>query len=177
MRKLSVWNPERDWDMFRDFDKLQSSMNSLFSDFGRTRALSGSAEAFSSSFSPACDIEESAGHYVLSFDLPGLSKDDIQINVQEGQLTVSGERKEERKTDDKFGKRIERSYGSFERSFSLPPNVDADNVEANYENGVLTLAVPKAETVKPKEIKVTEGRSGFMERIFGKKPELKSTGN
>jgi HSP20 family protein len=101
-------------------------------------------------------VDETNTHYLMSFDLPGVKKEDVKIDLQENQLIVSGERKEE--TQGQGGSR-ERFYGAFSRSFTLPQNVDASKVEANYENGVLQIALPKtAVTTTGKQIPIKEGK-------------------
>jgi HSP20 family protein len=104
---------------------------------------------------PAVDIAETENDLVLTADIPGLKLEDIDIRLENGTLTISGERKFE--GDEKHGAwhRVERSYGSFQRAFSLPDSVDIDKVEASYQNGVLQVVLPKKEMAKPKQIKVS----------------------
>lgn len=170
MRGFNLWSDE-DLAFFRDFDRLQGSVNQLFGDFGRKAQSKALA---SSHFSPACDIQETKGHYVMNLDLPGLKKEDIRIQIEDNQLRIWGERKEESNFEDSVGRRIERSYGRFERVFALPSSVESEKIEAHYENGVLSLVLPKIEAAKARQIKVTEGRSNLLDRVFGKKPELKT---
>lgn len=151
MNKLSLWN-EDPWSLFREFDRLHETQN----------------------FWPATDIEETNGHFVLSVDLPGLSEKDIQVQVENNVLTISGERNRERNTEGSAGRRYERSYGKFHRSFSLPENVDSEAIEANFENGELNLLIPKSEPAKAKQIKVGSGKPNFLDRVFGREPELKA---
>lgn len=99
---------------------------------------------------PAYDIEETESHYVLSFDLPGMKQEDINIEVKDKVLSIGGERKREEGSKHYS----ERFYGRFERQFALPENVNAEAVEANYEHGVLKIALPKVEEVKPKKIQI-----------------------
>jgi len=106
-------------------------------------------------WSPAVDVAESDNELVLTADLPGLTKDQIQVRIEDGTLLIAGERKfvnEDKKTG---YHRIERSYGSFKRYFSLPETVEAGKVEANYENGVLRITLPKKELAKPRTIEVS----------------------
>lgn len=105
-------------------------------------------------FVPATEIVEAQNEYKLSMDLPGLSKDEVKIELNDNTLTVSGERKKE--THDEKGKvqRWEKSYGFFSRSFALPNTVNSEKIEAKYENGVLTLVLPKAKAVLPKKIDI-----------------------
>lgn len=116
---------------------------------------------------PAYDIEESDTHYVLSFDLPGMKQEDINIEVKDKVLSVSGERKRE----ETGVRRSERFYGKFERQFALPDNVNSDGVEANYEHGVLKIALPKMEEAKPKKIQVgvnSNKEGSFFNRLIGR---------
>lgn len=104
---------------------------------------------------PPVDIQETDKNLLLNFDLPGVKKEDIKIEVDDDVLTVSGEKKEEEETDTKSSHRIERFYGSFERSFVLPRGVDPDTVKGDYENGVLRLEIPKSQVEKkPKTIEI-----------------------
>lgn len=108
------------------------------------------------SMSPAVDVVEEKDKYVIKADLPGIKQDDVKVELEEGVLRISGERKsehEERNEEKKYHY-IERSWGSFERRFTLPRDTDADKIDAKYENGVLKIIVPKTEAKKPKEIKV-----------------------
>lgn len=116
------------------------------------------ADSLGGEFSPRCDIQDKDSHYLLSFDLPGIPKDEIEVEVANGQLRVSGERRSEKKEGDYS----EKSYGSFERVMSLPENTDEESIEANYENGVLSIAVPKSasEEKGSKKISVKEGEHG-----------------
>jgi HSP20 family protein len=103
---------------------------------------------------PALDITEDDGHYNVTIELPGVAKDDVHVEVEEGILTVRGEKKSEK--EEKRGKQrwTERSYGSFCRSFSLPANADPDHIEASYKDGVLTLVLAKTEPAKPKQVSI-----------------------
>lgn len=124
------------------------------------------------SFSPACDVQETDSHYLMSFDVPGVSKDDIKIELLDNRLTVSGERKYESENDRERGHHVrERYYGSFQRSFTLPTTVDEAKVEANFKDGVLEIAVPKAEAAKSREIRIGDGKAGLFSKLLGKKGE------
>lgn len=104
---------------------------------------------------PTTDISETDNSYEVRAELPGVSKDDIQISVKDNLLSIKGEKRQENEDESKKYKRIERRYGTFERNFTLPPKVDVDNINAKFNNGVLTLSIPKPEEVKPKEIPIT----------------------
>lgn len=151
-----VWNP------MREMSRLQRRIDRVFDEFLTEPSFFRPSQELLTTwptleegeFAPACDVEETDSHYLLSFDLPGIKKDDVKIDLQENQLTVSGERKEETK-----GRASrERYYGAFCRSFMLPSNVSADKVEANYENGVLQIALPKTQVAPGKQIPIKEGK-------------------
>jgi HSP20 family protein len=149
--EMTLWrdNP------FAPLMELQRDIDRLFGDYltPTTGALQGQMM-----FNPACDIEEREDHYVISMDVPGVSKDDIRIEMQGNQLMISGVRKEETRRDEKNLRRIERSYGTFQRVFTLPQGVDADKIEASCENGVLMLAVPKTAEAKARQIRIGESK-------------------
>jgi len=134
--------------------KLQRGIDRMFDDFFAPQYPQ-------EMMSPACDIEETKDHYLVSFDLPGVPKDNLKIELKDDQLIVSGERQEEHREEGKNRISSERYYGSFQRSFTLPSSVDANEVEARYQDGVLRIAVPKApesEAAKPKQIQIKEGK-------------------
>lgn len=111
--------------------------------------------ASSRPWSPAVDISETENELVLKADLPEMKLEDLDIQLENGTLTLKGERKFEKSDKDRGYHRIERSYGSFVRAFSLPEYADAEKVAADYKNGVLTITVPKKEVAKPRAIKVS----------------------
>lgn len=103
---------------------------------------------------PSADISETDDSFEVRVELPGVTKDDVHISVKDSLLTIKGEKRQEATDDSKDYRRVERRYGSFERRFSLPPKVEADNIKADFKDGVLTLSIPKPEDVKPKEIPI-----------------------
>lgn len=105
-------------------------------------------------WTPAVDIVETENDLVLTADIPGIKLEDIDIRLENGTLTISGERKFENEEKKGAYHRVERSYGSFQRAFALPDTVDVDKVDAHYENGVLRVTLPKKEIAKPRSIKV-----------------------
>lgn len=105
-------------------------------------------------WSPAVDIVETEDELIVKADLPDVRLEDIDVRVEKGTLSLKGERKFEKELADKGYHRIERSYGSFMRSFSVPSSVDTEKVSADYKNGVLTVTLPKKEAAKPKQVKV-----------------------
>ena len=137
---------------------LQNRLNSIFSDFGRT--FEGESEALSAgNFVPAVDIYEDPQKVVLKLEVPGIRPDDLDIRVEGRTLSVRGERKFESEEKEENFHRIERRYGSFSRSFTLPNTVDTENVQANYVNGVLKITLAKRAEAKPKQIKVEVGKA------------------
>ena len=103
---------------------------------------------------PVVNVEETENEYLISAELPGMEKKDINISIEDNVLSISGEKKSEIKSEDKNYHRFERSYGKFYRSFELPHSVDRENIDASYINGVLNVSLPKAEEAKPKQIEV-----------------------
>src|SRR6201987_758688 len=138
------------WDSFRGTSP-DSQLNRLFSDFfGRA-----TQEQNLTAWAPAVDIYETEHELVVKADLPDVKPAELDIRVENNILTIRGERRFEKKVDEKNYLRVERTYGSFSRSFSLANTVNSEAIKADYKNGVLTLTVPKREEAKPKQIKVT----------------------
>ena len=146
------------YDPFRELRSLQDEMNRLFmSNYSQRGA---SEEGFSSgAWNPQVDIFENKDQIVLEAELPGMKPDDVNISIENNILTIHGERKFEKKDEKDNFHRVERSYGSFTRSFTLPPTVSSENANAEFENGVLRLTLAKREEAKPRriEIKATGG--------------------
>ena len=117
---------------------------------------------------PSCEVTEEQDHYLLSLEMAGVPKDQIKIEVIENQLVVSGERKyNERKKENGFSY-TERKYGKFQRSFNLPVGLDSEKIEADCQDGILRILVPKSETAKPRQIKIGSGTSsGFFSKLIG----------
>jgi HSP20 family protein len=109
---------------------------------------------------PPMDLVEAEDHFVLKADLPGLTEDDVNIEIQDGALTISGQRKAEHEEREKGWYRIERSFGSFNRSLTLPDGVDADRIEASFSHGVLEVRIPKPEERKPRRIEIASKTNG-----------------
>ncbi len=137
------------WYPIREVASLQNRVNSLFQDFA------GDSEAVTTaSFTPAVDVFEDAEKVVLKLDIPGIKEEDIDVRVENQMLSVRGERKFEKEEKEENFHRIERRYGSFFRSFSLPTTVDTDNVTASYNAGVLKLELKKKASAQPRQIKI-----------------------
>jgi len=144
MMDLVRWNP------LREALSLQDQMSRLFG--GSLVRRDDAGQGF---WNPAVDLFEDPDKLVVKAELPGIDKKDISVDLQNGMLTIKGERREESEDkDDRNFYRREMSYGSFVRSFSLPQEVEVDKVKAEYVNGVLTVEIPKPEARKPKQIKV-----------------------
>ena len=147
MRTLTRFEP------FAVAGNLQDQINRVFNDvLGR-----GSEESNLTTWAPAVDIFETEHELVVKADLPDIDPKDLDIRVENNILTIRGERKFEKKVDQDNYLRVERAYGSFARSFSLANTVNSEAIKADYQNGVLTLSIPKREEAKPKQIKVNVG--------------------
>jgi len=143
------------WYPIREVATLQDRVNSLFQD------LSGDSQTVTAaSFAPAVDVYENSEKVVLKLDVPGIKEEDLDIRVENQTLTVSGERKFEKEEKEENFHRIERRYGSFYRSFTLPTTVDTENVAASYEAGVLKLELKKKASAQPKKIGVGAQNQG-----------------
>ena len=119
----------------------------------------GESEVSTRTWAPPVDIYENGDNLVLKAELPGINPDDVEIRVEDNTLYLKGERKFEKEVKEQSYHRVERSYGAFTRTFSLPNSVDADKVTANYKDGVLTLTMPKKEEAKPKTIKINVSKA------------------
>ncbi len=161
------------WEPFRELTSLQDRMNRLFQDAwsgtGLPGAQAGQESLVSGSFIPPVDVYEDEHNIVLKMEIPGIDQKDLDIRLENNVLTVRGERKLESEEKEENFQRIERRYGGFTRSFTLPNTVDTENVNADYENGVLKITMAKRAEAKPKQIKVNIGQKS----IEGKTPEGK----
>jgi HSP20 family protein len=138
------------WDPFHNLGTLQDQMNRLFADTFRARG----EESALTAWAPPVDIYETENELVLKADLPDLNEKDLDIRIENNMLTIQGERKFEETVNKDNYLRVERSFGSFTRSFSLPNTVDTEGIHAEYRNGVLTVQLPKRAEAKPKQVKV-----------------------
>lgn len=141
------------WDPFRDLMTIQDRMNRLFEQtLSRTQ---GEAEGITpSTWAPAVDILETPDSIVMKAELPGLKKEDIDIQVRDNTLTLRGERRFDKEEKQENYLRIERAYGSFQRAFTLPTTIQQERIRAVFRDGVLELTLPKAEEAKPKQIQI-----------------------
>lgn len=145
------------WEPFRDLVTSQDRLNRLFNETF-SRVFDGSLMG-PRAWAPAVDIFETDQNVVLKAELPGVDPKDVDVRVEEGTLYLKGERKFEDESKEENYHRVERSYGSFTRTFALPASIDADQATADYKNGVLTLTMPKREEAKPKTIKINASKN------------------
>jgi HSP20 family protein len=149
------------WEPFREFATLQDRINRVFRD---SYSGAGQDEALTtSSFAPAVDVYEDEHKVSLKIEVPGIDEKDIDVRVENNTLTVHGERKIEKEEKEENYRRVERQYGSFTRTFTLPQTVDTENVSATYDKGVLKINLPKKAEAKPKQIKVNIGSEKSIE--------------
>jgi HSP20 family protein len=144
---IMKWNPRN-----RQMSIMHETLDDMFRDFFGDRWSPGTTVA--ADWIPPTDVTEDEARYVVTVDLPGMNREDIKISVENGNLTIRGERKHEHETKEKGYSRFERAYGSFTRTFALPTTIDGKKIEANYKDGVLTVILPKSEESRPKSIEV-----------------------
>jgi HSP20 family protein len=149
-RSLVRWNPISN-DLFRN--RMSRLVDEAFNDF--LAPVTGMDETLGSNWLPPVDVHEDGDQLVFTAEVPGIPKDAIEITVENRLLTLSGERKFEREEDRDQYHRIERAYGTFSRTFRLPANVDASQAKATFDNGVLTVSLPKSEEAKPKKLEIS----------------------
>jgi HSP20 family protein len=140
------------YDPFRDIRTLQDEVNRLFT--GAASSQPNREEMLNGAWNPKVDIFENKDHLVLEADLPGMNREDFELNFENNVLTLKGERRFEKKTEGDNYHRVERAYGSFTRSFTLPPTVTADGAEAEFKNGILYVSLPKREETKARKIDI-----------------------
>ena len=145
------------WEPLRDLMTTQRELDRLFRE--AFSPVSGEGEVSTRTWAPPVDIYENGDNLVLKAELPGINPDDVEIRVEDNTLYLKGERKFEKEVKEQNYHRVERSYGTFTRTFSLPNSIDSDKVAANYKDGVLTLTMPKKEEAKPKTIKINVNKA------------------
>jgi HSP20 family protein len=151
---LIRWSPARDLTAFpSDILNMQREINRMFDGFFRGEGVDDTSLG-ASAWMPAVDIAEHDDEFVVKLELPGVAKDDVKITMQNNILTVRGEKKQEKESKSSNYHRVERSYGSFQRSFTLPATVKSEKIDATYKDGILSVTLPKAEEAKPKMIDV-----------------------
>jgi HSP20 family protein len=140
------------WDPFRDLVTLREKMNRLFEDAVTSRGEE--KDLVTSSWAPAVDIYEDENELVLTAEVPGIEEKDIEIKLEDNTLSIHGERKMEKETKEENYHRLERAYGSFFRSFTLPNYIDQEKINAQHENGVLKITMPKRPELKTRKVKI-----------------------
>ena len=138
------------WDPFHNLSTLQDQVNRLF----ETNFPRRSDQSALTTWAPAVDIYETENELVLKADIPDVNEKDLDVRIENNMLTIQGERKFEQKVKEDNYLRVERTYGAFSRSFSLPNTVNTEAIQADYQNGVLTVELPKRAESKPKQVKV-----------------------
>jgi HSP20 family protein len=141
------------WDPLRELEDVSDRLNRIF---GRSlaRAESGNEMVAVADWAPSVDISETDTAYLIKGEIPGVKKEDVKVTIQDGMLTIQGERKQEKEEKSKKFHRIECSYGSFERSFRVPDDADENSVKAEFKDGMLNVTLAKSEKAKPKAIEV-----------------------
>jgi HSP20 family protein len=140
------------WDPFKEMDDLQKRLSSVFG--MAARPTNGKEEMTVAQWLPLVDITEDDKEYLIKAELPEVKREEVKVNVESGVLTISGERKFEKEEKNKRYHRVERAYGSFTRSFSVPDDADDSKVSAEFKEGVLTVRLAKSEKARPKSIEV-----------------------
>ncbi|MGI9556903.1 MAG: Hsp20/alpha crystallin family protein [Solirubrobacterales bacterium] len=143
------------WRPAREIDSLPTELNRVFDGFFGGR---GSGSGQTRRWVPAMDLAESEDNLVLTADLPGVGEDDVEIEIKDGVLTVAGERSDQNTKKTGGYQRVERAYGKFSRSLTLPDGIDAGKVEAEFDNGVLGITIPKPEERKPHRVAIAKGK-------------------
>lgn len=154
MSTLTRWDPLKGWDPFQDMRDLQDRLSALL---GGTAARSGNGKEETMTvavWSPLVDISEDDKDYHIRAELPGLRKEDVKVTVENGVLSISGERKYEKEDKNRKYHRVERAYGNFVRNFSVPDDADPSKVSAEFKDGVLHVRLTKDERAKPKAVEV-----------------------
>ena len=158
MSTITKWNPLKaspSWDPFREMEEMQNRFLSLLGRRWPALRVQPDEEFTLMEWLPPVDIEENDPEYVIKAELPGMKKEEVKLKVEGGTLTISGERKAEKEDKDKKYHRLERSYGAFQGSFTLPEGTLSEKISAEFKDGVLLVHLPKDEKAKPRAIEVT----------------------
>jgi HSP20 family protein len=162
------------WEPAAELNTIQNEMNRLFNTFFDPSAPSGRGNGTTRRWLPPMDLVETPDHYVLRADLPGLSDGDVNVQLEDSVLTISGERKAEHEDQQEGYYRLERSFGTFSRSLTLPDGVDPDGVQAQFDRGVLEIRIPKPEQKKPRTVQITLGANADTKTIESADAETNS---
>jgi HSP20 family protein len=152
MNSLIPWGPAR-WDPFKELEEIGDRFHHIFGRLPEYRPMGREALTVAD-WVPTVDISEDDKEYVIKAEIPAVDKKDVKISVEEGVLTIQGERKQEKEEKGKKFHRVESSYGSFFRSFTLPENIAEEKLRAEFKDGVLLVHLPKTEKPKPKAVEV-----------------------
>ncbi len=141
------------WDPWKELEEVSNRLNTVFR---RSPELPGPTQSLlkMADWTPSVDISETDAAYLIKAEIPEVKKEDVQVSIKDGMLTIQGERKQEKEEKGKRFHRIERSYGSFSRSFQVPADVDENTVKAEFKDGMINVTLPKSEKAKSKEINV-----------------------
>ena len=142
------------WDPFRELEDVSNRLNRIFGQ-SLARSESGQNMLAVADWAPSVDISETDSEYLIKGEIPGVKKEDVKVTIQDGMLTIQGERKQEKEEKGKKFHRIERSYGSFVRSFRVPGDADENSVKAEFKDGMLNVTLAKSAKAKPKAIEVS----------------------
>ncbi|HEX2675856.1 MAG TPA: Hsp20/alpha crystallin family protein [Polyangiales bacterium] len=142
------------WDPLRELEEVSNRLNSMFSRSSLATSENGKDTMTTFDWAPSVDISETADEFLVKAELPEVKKEDVKVSLDGGVLRIEGERKQEKEEKGKKFHRVERSYGSFLRSFSLPENIDDAKVQAEFKDGVLNVRLPKSQQAKPKSVQV-----------------------
>jgi len=142
------------WDPFRELEEVSNRLNRIFGQ-SLARSESGQNMLAVADWAPSVDISETDSEYLIKGEIPGVKKEDVKVTIQDGMLTIQGERKQEKEEKGKKFHRIERSYGSFVRSFRVPDDADENSVKAEFKDGMLNVTLAKSAKAKPKAIEVS----------------------
>jgi len=154
MPALTRWEPFGRWNPWKELEEMEKRLSTVFGPAPSTMGGDKKEAIAVAEWSPLVDITEDEKEYTVKAEIPEMKKEDIKINVHDDVLTISGERKYEKEEKGKKYHRVERAYGSFIRSFTLPEDADGAKVNAEYKDGVLKVRLPKSEKAKPKAIEV-----------------------
>ena len=154
LARLNPLKPTAEWNPFREMDEMNNRLARIFGGTPVRENGHGREDITVAEWAPLVDITEDDHEYLIKAELPEVKKSDVKVRVDDGVLFISGERNFEKEEKGKRYHRIERGYGAFARSFTLPDSVDAEHVKADFKNGVLTVTLPKKELAKPRAIKV-----------------------
>lgn len=151
---LIRYNPNREFSLFpADILGMQRNINRMFGNFFRG-GVADEPAGLASTWLPAVDVAEQDDQYLVKVELPGVSKDEVKVAMEDNVLTIRGEKRQEKETKKSNFHSVERSYGSFQRSFTLPGTIKSDKIEASFRDGILIVSLPKAEEAKAKQIEV-----------------------